>query len=175
MYIVWLLIAIVIIRAFYKAVADETRAFTIFLAVCTFLILGGFWFLEGFRIEVSQDKEIVVYDDGIVLVKSEDWLGDTCGYSYKEIENKFYSRRLEDNENAVVIKKHGDPETNGWIIENKNPIVEVATIDNSGTTNYSSIYANGKLEQTESFTADKVKLYEWDDVDLQGIKILENE
>ena len=107
-YIVWLLIAIVIIRAFYKAVADKTRAFTIFLAVCTFLILGGFWFLEGFRIEVSQDKEIVVYDDGIVLVKSEDWRGDTCGYSYKEIENKFYSRRLEDNENADVIKKHGD-------------------------------------------------------------------
>ena len=79
-YIVWLLIAIVIIRAFYKAVSDKTRAFIIFLAVCTFLILGGFWFLEEFGIEVSQDKEIVVYDDGIVLVKSEDWLGDTCGY-----------------------------------------------------------------------------------------------
>ena len=55
------------------------------------------------------------------------------------------------------------------------PVVNVATMDDSGTTNYSSIYANGKLEQTESFTADKVKLYEWDDVDLQGIKILENE
>ena len=95
-YIVWLLIAIVIIRAFYKAVADKTRTFIIFFAVCTFLIVGGFWFLEGFGIDVSQDKEIV----------------------------------------------------------------EVATIDNSGTTNYSAIYANGKLEQTESFTADKVKIYD---------------
>ena len=159
-YIVWLLIAIVIIRAFYKAVAGKTRAFIIFLSVCTFLILGGFWFLEGFGIEVSQDKEIVVYDDGTVLVKSEDWRGDTCGYSYKEIEDKFYSRPLEDNENAYAIRKHGDPDINGRIIENKNPIVEVATIDNSGTTNYSAIYANGKLEQTESFTADKVKIYD---------------
>lgn len=53
------------------------------------------------------------------------------------------------------------------------PVVNVATIDDSGAISYSSILDNGKLEEVEAFTVDVVKTYDiTNDFDYKSVKNL---
>ena len=107
-YAVWAVIVIVIAKMLYKMVSESVRKGIIVLSIFSLLVIGASWFMYGFGLEISQSKEINVYGDGIVLVKKEDWLGSTYGYSYMKIENKIFIRDMTPAEVHEAIKIHGE-------------------------------------------------------------------
>lgn len=76
-----------------------------FILVCSYL---GIFFFIGFGTAISKEKEIVVYDDDIVMTRWEDWLGNSWGYHYLKINHKIFLKELTDEEYKKAEIDHGD-------------------------------------------------------------------